>query len=269
MLLQFCPLFSGSSGNCLYIGTSDTRILIDAGLSGSRIEGELRSIGVEPSSIKAILVTHEHNDHISSVGILSRRYDLPVYATRGTWSGMASKIGRISDKNRIEIDISQDFFIDELNVRPFSTPHDASEPCGFVVGCGRGSVAVATDIGCIRENWLKEVQDADAVILESNYDEAMLDAGPYSYDLKKRIHGKKGRLSNDDAGKAAVELVKRGVRSITLGHLSKENNFPELAYRSVLSALNQAGYQENDGFCPKIYLASRNGHGVVQVIQTD
>ncbi len=266
MHLQFCPLFSGSSGNCLYIGASETKILIDAGVSGAKIEKELKSIGVEPASIRAILVTHEHNDHTTSVGILSRRYDIPVYATQGTWLGMGKKVGYIDDKNHIEIMPDEDFFIGDLNISPFITPHDANEPCGYVIGLGNASVAIATDIGCVRESWLKKVEDCDAIILESNYDEAMLNAGPYTYELKRRILSRKGHLSNDDAGKAAVELARRGVRSITLGHISKENNFPELAYRSVMSALNQAGFQENDDACPKIYVAGREGHSVIQMI---
>ena len=269
MQMRFCTLFSGSSGNCVFVGTETDKILIDAGVSASRTVKELQSIGVDIHEIRALLITHEHNDHISGVGVLSRKYGLPVYATAGTWRGMSAKIGNIAPYHHIEIDMEQDFFVGGLSVTPFATPHDANEPCGFVVSSRGASVAIATDIGCVRKSWLDAVSHAGVVLLESNYDPAMLLAGPYTYKLKRRIQGSKGHLSNDDAARAAIELVKRGVQSLVLGHISKENNFPELAYQSVVALLAEAGYSPEAKGTPRVTLAPRDGHGALHVIDTD
>lgn len=241
MRLQFCPLFSGSSGNALYVGTDRTKILIDAGLSGAKITAELAQIGVSPQELSAILVTHEHADHISGVGVLSRRYRLPVYASLGTWAAMSGKLGAIDAACRVSFEAGEDFSLGDLDVRSFSTPHDAADPVSYTVSAGGAKVAVATDIGAVRESWLREVEGADVLLLEANHDVDTLKAGRYPYELKRRILGNRGHLSNDEAGKAAAELVRRGVRSIVLGHLSGENNFPELAMASVSCVLNEAG----------------------------
>ena len=256
MELRFSPLFSGSSGNATYVGCDDANILIDAGLSGSRVSGELARMGIDPASLNAILVTHEHSDHIRGIGILSRKYDIPVYATEGTWQGMFNKIGAISSKNQVIFEPDQDFFIGSIDVTPFSTPHDANQPVGYTFEVDGAKLAVATDIGCIRDGWLKHVIGADAVILESNYDIDMLNAGPYPYDLKKRIKSRHGHLSNEDAGNLAVELTRHGTRQIILGHLSKENNFPELAMRSCELMLQMAGIEPHEDV--KLCVASRD-----------
>lgn len=241
MELRFSPLFSGSSGNATYVGCDDAHILVDAGVSGTRVSQELARIGVDPARLNGILVTHEHADHIKGIGILSRKYDLPVYATAGTWQGMFAKIGAIAEKNRVIIDAEQDFFMGSIDVMPFATPHDAAEPVGYTFELAGAKLAIATDLGCPRDGWMKAVMGADAVILESNYDPGMLETGRYPYELKKRIASRRGHLSNEDAGRVAAELVRAGARQIILGHLSKENNFPELAMRSCEYALRQVG----------------------------
>ena len=192
MQLIFSPLFSGSSGNATFVGCGDARILVDAGLSGSRVAGELARVGVDPAALTAILVTHEHADHIKGIGILSRKYDLPVYATEGTWDGMLGKIGNLPSKNVRYIEPGQDFYIGGIDVTPFSIPHDAAQPVGYTFETRGAKLAIATDLGGIRDSWLKYVAGAGAVILESNYDPGMLQSGPYPYDLKKRIMGKRG-----------------------------------------------------------------------------
>ena len=269
MRLYFCPLFSGSGGNCVYVGTDDMGVLVDAGVSGARVEKELKAIGVSPDCLKAILVTHEHIDHTSGVGVLSRRYDLPVYATKGTWNGMKSKLGAVDGKNIIIFDPKEDFYIGDIAVKPFETPHDAAQPCGFVLSCGQASVAIATDLGCVRRSWLQAVQTADIVLLEANYDKDMLNAGPYPYELKCRIACNTGHLSNDAAAEAAVTLAKRGVRRIMLGHLSKENNFPELASQSVLTALQTAGLTVGEEGDVALLLANRDGHSTLHALIAD
>lgn len=257
MELRFSPLFSGSSGNAIYVGCDDAHILVDAGLSGTRVSQELMRIGVDPRRLDAILVTHEHADHIKGIGILSRKYDLPVFATEGTWQGMYQKIGAVADKNRVLFDPAQDFFIGSINVTPFPIPHDANEPVGFTFGVDGAKFALATDLGCIRDGWFNQVLGADAVLLESNYDPDMLKAGPYPYELKKRILSRHGHLSNDDAGRAAAELARHGTQQIILGHLSKENNFPELALRSCELYLQQAGIEPHEDV--QLCVASRDG----------
>ena len=258
MELRFSPLFSGSSGNATYVGCDDMGLLVDAGMSGSRITNELARVGVDPFSLKAILVTHEHADHIKGIGILSRKYDLPIYATEGTWAGMYQKIGAVAEKNRVVFEPGQDFFIGPIDVTPFSTPHDAGQSVGYTFSLNGAKLAIATDVGCIRDGWLDHVKGADAVILESNYDPDMLRAGPYPYELQKRIMSRRGHLSNDDAGAVAAELVRFGTRQIILGHLSKENNFPELAMRSCELALQLQGIVPHQDV--QLFVARRDGN---------
>ena len=247
MELRFAPLFSGSSGNAIYVGTDRTNLLIDAGVSGSRVLDELKKIGVNPSDLDGILVTHEHGDHIKGVGVLARKLRVPIYATEGTWAGMEAKLGKISLNQQAIIQTESPFYIGDLDITAFPTPHDALEPCGFAFSNGCARFAIATDIGYAREGWMKYILGADAVLLEANYDPDMLTAGSYPFELKKRILSRKGHLSNDDAGAVAAKLVQSGAKQIILGHLSKENNFPELALRTVELILRQNGIDpEND-----------------------
>lgn len=241
MELRFAPLFSGSSGNAVYVGCDAGHLLVDAGVSCSRVLAELRRVGVDPGSLQALLVTHEHIDHIRGVGVLSRKLDLPIYATAATWAAMEEKIGAVAEKNIRVIESGQDFFVGGIDVQSFSTPHDAADSVGYMLAAGGQRFAVATDLGCVRDSWMNYVRGADAVLLEANYDPDMLQAGPYPYDLKKRIMSRRGHLSNDDAGRCAAELIACGARQIVLGHLSKENNFPELAERSCALVLETQG----------------------------
>ena len=265
MELRFSPLFSGSSGNSTYVGCGDAHILIDAGHSGSRVIQELRGIGVDPAHLSAILVTHEHSDHIKGIGILSRKYDLPVYATEGTWRAMEKKIGAVPSKNKRVFEPEQDFFVGGIDVTPFSIPHDAAQPVGYAFEAAGGRFAIATDLGCVRDSWLKHVIGADAVILESNFDPGMLDYGPYPMELKRRIRGRSGHLSNDDAGEVAVELARHGTNHIILGHLSKENNYPDLALKCAEMALRQAGYVPQEDI--QLTVARRDGCSGIYSVQ--
>ena len=265
MSLRFCPLFSSSSGNAVFMGSDDTKILIDAGVSCARLVSELKAIGADPAGIRAILVTHEHSDHVAGIGVFTRKYDIPIYATAGTWAAMKEKYGDIAEKNRFVFDAGQDFSVGDLFISSFPIPHDAADPVGFAVRAGRSQAAVATDIGCVREGWLNAVESSDVILLESNHDVEMLKAGRYPYELKRRILGNSGHLSNDAAGRAAVELVRRGVRAIVLGHLSKENNFPELACESVSCALREAGFLP--GRDVLLSAAQRSGHSEMFVLE--
>lgn len=241
MSIAFAPLFSGSSGNATLVSCNNTNILIDSGVSGVRVISELQKLGIDPSSLDAILVTHEHDDHIKGVGILSRKFDLPIYASYGTWSAMEKKVGSISQKNICVIEPETDFYLGDLDIMPFSIPHDAAQPCGYVFENNGIKFSLATDIGCIRSSWLDHIIGSDAVLLESNYDPGMLEVGKYPMQLKNRIASRRGHLCNDDAAEVSKKLVESGTTQIMLGHLSKENNFPELAFMCTDQYLQSNG----------------------------
>jgi phosphoribosyl 1,2-cyclic phosphodiesterase len=238
MTVRFCSLASGSSGNSHLINDGKKFLLIDAGLSGKQIENKLREVDVDPKNLSAILVSHEHSDHICGVGILSRRYNIPIYANDGTWSGMASKIGNIKDENIKCFKSNENFSIGDFNIRPYKISHDANEPVGFSIANDNIKISIATDLGYISEDIIEEIKDSNLVILESNHDEEMLKAGSYPYSLKRRVLSNIGHLSNEAAGNAIVDLVSKNVKSILLAHLSKENNFPELAIATVKNILD-------------------------------
>ncbi len=235
--MQFCPLYSGSSGNALFLEAGGVRLLVDAGLSGITIERALHSIGVSPDTLSAILVTHEHSDHIKGVGILSRKYDLPVYANLACWEAMLPQLGEIRPARMRVFETGQDFYLKGLNITPFATPHDSVEPVGYAFFHQGRKLCTMTDIGYMSESLLDAAQDADLLLLEANHDVEMLKNGAYPYPLKKRILSSKGHLSNADAGRALTKLYSRGVRNVILGHLSAHNNTEAIAMQTVQSCL--------------------------------
>jgi len=236
-MIKFCSLFSGSSGNCIFIAADRTKILIDAGLSAKRIIEALVSIGEKPSELSAVLVSHEHIDHIRGAGIISRKYNIPVFANESTWEAMDRSVGPVSLINKQYFNTGREFEIGEVLVKAFPIPHDAAEPVGFSFFAGNRKVTVATDIGHINDELLNNFEMSELLLLESNHDVEMLRIGPYPWMLKKRIAGDFGHLSNEMAGKAIVHMAEKGTRRFLLGHLSRENNFPELAYQTVCNAL--------------------------------
>ncbi len=242
MPLYFCPLYSGSSGNAIFVGAGGTRVLVDAGLPGKRICEALTEINVLPETLSGIVITHEHSDHIAGVGVLARKYRLPIYANERTWNAMAKKIGEIAPHQRRVFDTESDFYIGDIAFKPFSIPHDAADPVGYRAYYGGRSVAVATDMGYMKKSVLKALSGAEIVLLESNHDPDMLLRNPhYSVMLKKRILGNQGHLSNDTCAHALTDLMETGVRRVVLGHLSGENNTPELALSTSLDYLVSQG----------------------------
>ena len=242
MRFTFCPLFSGSSGNALFIGAGNTRILIDAGMTGKAIEGALRQIDVLPETLDGIAVTHEHSDHVKGVGILSRKYHIPIYANERTWNAMARNIGEIHPGNRRIFEDEADFYIGDLSLSPFSIPHDAADPVGFRVWYGARSVATATDMGYAKKSVLEALRGVDVLLLESNHDPELLRVNPhYSLYLKQRILGNHGHLSNEASAQALLRLMETGVREVLLGHMSGENNTPELAMQTHADILGREG----------------------------
>lgn len=244
--MKFCSLYSGSSGNCLFVAHGATRLLVDAGLSGKKIEQGLASIDELPAQIDGILVTHEHRDHIHGVGVLSRRYDLPVYANAATWEAMAEDIGKIKGHNIRLFATGVPFDIGDLEIGTFSISHDAADPVGFTFDSGSHTIGIATDTGVVSSEVKAALSGRDLVVLESNHDTAMLETGPYPYYLKHRIASDVGHLSNDTAGDTAVALAESGVKQIVLAHLSHENNLPILAYQATQNFFKRAGISEGD-----------------------
>ena len=243
--MEVCSLFSVSSGNCTYICAGDTRLLVDAGMSGSKIINALSEIDVSPNEIDGILVTHEHSDHIAGVGILSRKLDIPVYATEGTWNAMASKIGNVSTKNTREIEAGKDFYIGTVDITPYSIPHDAAAPVAYNFMYKGKKIGVCTDLGFMPKDVFCRINDCDVLLLEANHDLDMLNSGAYPFELKRRISGSKGHLSNETCGNALVKMAGK-VKSVMLGHLSKENNTEELAFVTITEILKGQGITSKD-----------------------
>ena len=233
-MLHFCSLYSSSEGNCFYVHGLNTHILIDAGVSLKKIEEALSSIGVDIKDIQAVLVTHEHTDHSKSLSTISKKYNIPIYANKKTWEALPLQKEKISKENQKTFTPEEYFSVGDLTVFPFRTPHDAACPCGFNITCDGTKISVATDLGHITPTIIKNLENSSFVLLESNYDTEVLKCCSYPYNLKTRISGPSGHLSNIDASHTIVKLMKTGLKEVMLGHLSKESNFPELAYQTVL-----------------------------------
>jgi len=236
---MFLSLVSGSSGNCSLVSDGKTTLLIDCGLSLKMLREHLLSVGISPDSLSAILITHEHQDHIKGAGIVSKKYGLPVFSTEQTL--LAMKNCGISEEKMQYISPETDFEIGTIGIKPFSISHDAANPVGYSFFYGGQKLSVATDTGKMTDKILKNIKGSIAVILESNHDLDMLKYGKYPYMLKQRILGSKGHLSNEDAAKAALELVKTGTQHIMLGHLSSENNTPKKALMETANLLTNNG----------------------------
>ena len=239
--MEFCTIASGSSGNCTYVGSERTAVLIDVGLSGKKIESGLAVIDRHPSELAGILITHEHIDHIAGLGVLARRYHLPIYATPGTveylyGTGMR-QVGKIDPGLIHMVRADETFTIGDLTVSPFRTSHDAAQPVAYRIENGGRAMAVATDMGCYDDDTVMHLKHLDGIVLESNHDVNMLEVGPYPYPLKQRILGEKGHLSNELAGHLLCDILHDDMKAILLGHLSAENNYAALALATVCSEI--------------------------------
>lgn len=255
-MFKFCSLYSGSSGNSLFVETPNTKILIDAGESAKKIETALNSIDVKVEDIDAILVTHEHSDHIKGLGTLSKKFQIPVFANRETWEAMPEIASKVQLEHQNTFSINEKFSVGEFSILPFSIPHDSANPCGFNIFYGNEKISIATDIGHMDTKIIKNLEESSFILLESNYDPNVLKCSRYPYILKQRIAGPNGHLSNEAAGKTISYLMSSGLKNVLLGHLSKESNFPELAYKTVVEELcNTSTFNENT---IKIGVASRS-----------
>lgn len=243
-MFQFCSLYSGSTGNSSIVQSNKTKILVDVGESAKKIAEALASINVDPFSIDAILITHEHSDHVKGLAVFSKKYNVPVYANVETWNAMQKYKEKLNEEN-IKTFTFNKFKIGDIEVNPFPIPHDAANPCGFNLFHDNKKMSIATDIGHMSKEIITNLSDSSFLLLEANYEPEILKCSSYPYMLKERIKGPNGHLSNSDAGKTISYLVDHGLNQVMLGHLSKENNFPELAYKTVVEELIEHNYDEN------------------------
>ena len=262
--MRFTSIASGSSGNCTYIGSDNTHILIDAGVSKKRIEEGLKSLDLTLSDISAIFVTHEHTDHIAALHTILKKFDIPIYATGGTIQGIkaSDKKAEMVNSRFVQVMVDKEVLVGDMKINPMTISHDANEPCGYTVFVGDKKIGVATDLGCYDDYTVNRLSDCDALLLEANHDIRMLQTGPYPYVLKARILGDKGHLCNEKSGELLSRLINNKLQGVFLGHLSKENNLPELAYEAVRVELQMNdSLKFNDGF--PIMVADRSAISTV------
>ena len=251
-MAKFCPLFSSSSGNSIYIGCGESGVLIDVGVSAKKVETALYGIGVDPDSVNAIFVTHEHSDHISGLKVFAAKHCIRVISLEKTLEYLEENAFQGKEIKTSVIDKSG-YDANGIFVRPFRTSHDAAESCGYVIETpDERKISVATDLGIMTNTVHDAICGSDLVLLESNHDIRMLENGPYPYPLKKRILGEKGHLSNDACADEAVKLIESGTTRLILGHLSERNNFPELAYQTTYASLECAGAKEDSDYILKV-----------------
>ena len=221
--MRLCSIASGSSGNCIYVGSDRTHLLVDTGISKKRIEEGLKELEIKGKELDGILITHEHADHIQGLGVFSRKYEIPIYGTPGTIRGIRDykNLGKMPEGLYHEIQVDKEFKLGDIDVHPFAISHDAT---------------------------VENLKDLNAVLLESNHDIHMLEVGPYPYYLKQRVLGDRGHLSNELSGRLLCDILHNNLRSVLLGHLSKENNYEELAYETVKLevTLGQNPYKGDD-----------------------
>lgn len=264
--MQMCSIASGSSGNSIYVGNDGVHLLVDCGISGKRIEQGLETCGVSPSQLDAILITHEHMDHISGLGVMIRRYGKPVYATAGTIEAIknTSSLGKLDKAQFVEITPGESFYIGNIEVCPVRIYHDAADPVAYRFNGDGKSIGILTDSGTFDQTIVDKMQGLNVLLLEANHDVHMLQAGGYPYYLKQRILSDRGHLSNELSGRLLNQLLSEKMECVVLGHLSRENNYPDLAYETVRLEVDMADtpYQTSDF---QLFVAKRDA--VSEMIQ--
>lgn len=241
MTLRFSVLASGSTGNAFYVESEKEKLLVDAGLSGKQMDRLFAEIQVDPASLSGILVTHEHSDHIKGLGIFARKYNLPIYANEKTWKAMEGSIGKLTLDQKFVFNMEEVKTFSDMDVESFGVSHDAAEPMFYTFHHNGKKVALVTDLGYVSERIKKTVENADAYIFEANHDVEMLRMGRYPWNVKRRILGDSGHVSNEDCGLALADIIDNNTKRIYLAHLSLDNNMKELARMSVGNVLQERG----------------------------
>lgn len=258
-MFKFCNLYSGSSGNSSFIQSDNAKILVDCGTSFKKIKEGLEEIGENINNIDAVVITHEHSDHIKGLGVLAKNTDIPIYANSKTLDAIKQKYNIPTFKI---FKTNESFDINDIKIQSFSISHDAADPVGFSIYYKDKKISIATDIGHMENSVMKSIEGSSFVLLESNYEPDILKSSRYPYELKRRILGPYGHLSNEDASKVINILIPSGLNNIVLGHLSKENNFPELAYQTTMNELIENGIDTY-----KIHLSVASRDNVDKVIE--
>ena len=261
-MAKIVPLFSSSKGNSYYIQGNDSAILIDAGRNLKQLELAMSANGLSMSRVGAVFVTHEHSDHISALKVLLKRYDIPLFATRGTLEYL-TRSDKVPASARLNV-VEDSVEINDFRVERVETSHDAVDPCGYFIATPDGrKVSIVTDTGYLTDHARESVARSNLAVVESNHDVGMLKGGPYPYILKKRILSDSGHLSNSACAEALPYFVGRGLTRIILGHLSEENNTPRLAFEEAVDSLNRAGMAINSDYIIDVAPVETNGKGMV------
>lgn len=257
--MKMCSIASGSSGNCIYVGTEATHLLVDVGISCKKTIEGLNKLGLTGRDLDGILITHEHADHISGLGVLSRKFGIPIYATAGTIDAIKNtgSLGEIDASLFCEVAADEKMILKDITVNPMKISHDAAQPVAYRFQYGSSRMAVVTDLGTYDEYTVESLKGMDVLMLEANHDINMLQVGPYPYYLKQRILGKRGHLSNELSGRLLSRILNDNLKAVFLGHLSKENNLAELAYETVRLEITMSENEYKADDFP-IYVAKRS-----------
>ncbi|CAM4383047.1 metallo-beta-lactamase [Bacillus manliponensis] len=248
MSLHFSVLASGSTGNALYVGTEKEKLLVDAGLSGKAMDALFQQIDVNIRDLSGILVTHEHSDHIKGLGILARKYNLPIYANEKTWKAMEHLIGNVPSAQKFVFSVGEAKTFGDIDVEAFGVSHDAAEPMFYTFHHSGRKLALITDTGYVSDRMKGVIKGANAFVFESNHDVEMLRMGRYPWSVKRRILSDVGHVSNEDAALAMADVITDETKHIYLAHLSLDNNMKELARMSVTQVLESKDLAVGDAF---------------------
>lgn len=252
--MKITPLASGSTGNSFLIQTDSAAILVDAGLSGKQMQERIAKTGTDPAELKGIIVSHGHTDHVKGVGVLSRKFKIPVWMNRGTWRVAERNVGKLHSLDFFET--GRIFQVAGLRIHPFSVPHDCADPVGFRISSHSCRMGIATDLGTATGLVAGVLAGVHVVVLESNHDPEMLRDGPYPWELKQRVRGRLGHLSNNESATLLQRIVSDELQAVILAHMSETNNRSDLALKCARESL--CDFVANNG---KVYCASQDKVG--------